>query len=68
MVEAHGPDFSESRKAQTDQLIRAHMRQEAVPALSIAIVAGGRIAYAKGFGWANLEDSTRVATSTLFTR
>jgi serine beta-lactamase-like protein LACTB len=53
-------------RAITDRLVRAYMRDQRVPGASIAIVVNDSLVYARGFGWANLEDSVPVTTHTLF--
>jgi CubicO group peptidase (beta-lactamase class C family) len=42
------------------------MRDQHVPGASVAIVVDNRVVYARGFGWANLEDSVPVTVRTLF--
>jgi CubicO group peptidase (beta-lactamase class C family) len=59
------PPAAEARAA-TDRLVRAYMRDQRVPGVSIAIVVGDRLVYVRGFGWASLEDSVPVSTQTLF--
>src|SRR5690348_13067407 len=56
----------ERARAATDRLVRAYMRDQHVPGVSVAVVANGRIAYARGYGWANLEDSVPVTPRTRF--
>jgi CubicO group peptidase (beta-lactamase class C family) len=53
-------------RAATDRLVRAYLQDQHVPGASVAIVSGGRLVYARGYGWANLEDSVPVTTRTLF--
>ncbi|MGD1844294.1 MAG: serine hydrolase domain-containing protein [Salibacteraceae bacterium] len=43
------------------------MAQDHIPGVSIAFVDGGQLAWTRHYGYANLEDSTRVASSTVFT-
>ena len=55
-----------SARAATDRLIRAYMRDQHVPGASVAVVSGGRLVYARGYGWADLEDSVPVTPRTRF--
>ena len=49
-----------------DSAVLAYMVANHIPGLSIAIAARGGIAYARGYGLANLEDSVAVSTRTVF--
>jgi serine beta-lactamase-like protein LACTB len=53
-------------RAATDRLVRAYMWEQRVPGASIAVVVNDSLVYARGFGWANLEDSVPVTRQTLF--
>jgi CubicO group peptidase (beta-lactamase class C family) len=57
---------SERARSATDRLVRAYMREQHVPGVSVAVVSRGRIAYTRGYGWANLEDSVPVTPHTRF--
>ena len=46
--------------------IRDRMKQYGVPGLSLAVVADGRIAWAKGYGVADIRSNRAVTTDTLF--
>ncbi|MEQ6123695.1 serine hydrolase domain-containing protein [Pseudotenacibaculum sp. MALMAid0570] len=46
--------------------IYKRMEHYKVPGVSIAVVENGKIKWAKGYGYANTKDSTKVNTETLF--
>jgi CubicO group peptidase (beta-lactamase class C family) len=46
--------------------IRDRMRQYGVPGLSVAVIADGHIAWAKGYGVADTRSNRAVTTDTLF--
>jgi CubicO group peptidase (beta-lactamase class C family) len=48
------------------QIVRAHLTEQNLPGLSVAVGAGGEIAWAEGFGWADLESRVPVAPDTRF--
>ena len=48
------------------QRIELNREQHQIPGVSIAVIDNGEIAWAKGFGWADLENSRPVTTKTLF--
>lgn len=52
--------------APLDSLIRGELERSGTPGASVAVVANGRLVFAKGFGVANVETGTRVTTETLF--
>ncbi len=49
-----------------DSLITARLTATGTPGASVAVVAGGQLVYAKGFGVANVESGERVTAETLF--
>ena len=55
------PDFTP-----LDSLVRAELARTGTPGASVAVVANGRIAYAKGFGIADVERGDPVTAETLF--
>ncbi len=57
---------SRNARVETERLVADYMRAEHVPGASVAIVVGDSLAYARGFGWANLEDRVLVTPRTLF--
>ncbi len=48
------------------QVVRATLADQNWPGLSVAVGAGGDIAWAEGFGWANLENKVPVSPETQF--
>lgn len=51
---------------QARQIARADLIEQNLPGLSIAVGIGGDIAWAEGFGWADLEKQTPVTPDTRF--
>ena len=48
------------------QIVRAHLTEHNLPGLSVAVGVGGDIAWAEGFGWADLERRVPVAPNHRF--
>lgn len=48
------------------QLLRAAVVDQHLPGLSVAVGAGGRIAWAEGFGWRDVDSRTAVTPKTRF--
>jgi CubicO group peptidase (beta-lactamase class C family) len=48
------------------QIARAHLVDQNLPGLSVAVGEGSEIVWAEGFGWADLEKKTPVAPETRF--
>src|SRR5688500_8683805 len=48
------------------QIARAGVAEHSLPGLSVAVGVGGEIAWAEGFGWADLETRVPVAPDTQF--
>ena len=53
-------------QAKTDAYIAGEMRAQQIPGLSLAVMAGGRIVLAKGYGLANVELQVPVKPETVF--
>ncbi|HSL72773.1 MAG TPA: serine hydrolase domain-containing protein, partial [Longimicrobiales bacterium] len=49
-----------------DQFVRAEMERQHITGLSLAIVKGGRVVHARGFGWADREQQIAVTPETVF--
>src|SRR2546423_11255692 len=49
-----------------EALIRVEMAQSKIPGLSVAIVNGQQMSYAKGFGLADLEDAAPAKATTVY--
>ena len=48
------------------QVMRTGLAEQNVPGLSVAVGADGRVVWAEGFGWADLESQERVTPGTRF--
>jgi serine beta-lactamase-like protein LACTB, mitochondrial len=51
---------------QGQQIARASLTEYSLPGLSVAVGAGGKIVWAEGFGWADLEKRVPVKPDTRF--
>ena len=49
-----------------DGYVETSMARQKIPGVAVAIVEGGRIKYAKGFGYANVEHKVPVTVDTIF--
>lgn len=49
-----------------DQVVRAASGQEKAPGVAIAVQRDGKLVYSKGFGYADLEQDTKIKPSTIF--
>jgi D-alanyl-D-alanine carboxypeptidase len=56
----------QSRAAKVDAFVRGQMTENHIPGLSLAVVQGGKVVFAKGYGIANLELSAPVTERTVF--
>jgi len=52
--------------ARIEEAVRAEMTAQRIPGVSVAVVRGGEIKYAKGFGLANVEHNVPVRPETVF--
>lgn len=52
--------------AATTEFIRHEMADKGIPGISIALVEGDRPVWARGFGWARIEDSTPATAETIY--
>ena len=52
--------------ASYDQVIPALMRKHAIPGGAVAVVRDGKLIYARGFGYADVENGTPVPPDALF--
>jgi CubicO group peptidase (beta-lactamase class C family) len=48
------------------QIARASFTEHSLPGLSVAVGAGGKIVWAEGFGWADIENRVPVSPDTRF--
>ena len=58
--------IQDERTERISQAIRETMRKEGIPGLSIAIIDGGRLVWAQGFGWRDVEHRLPVDVDTQF--
>jgi len=58
---AHAADL-----AAIDRAVRAELAATHTPGAAVAVIADGRVVYAKGFGLANVDTGAKVTPSTLF--
>ncbi len=49
-----------------DDIIKAEMRRQHIPGLSVAVVLGGKVIKEAGYGLANVEHGVRVTPDTVF--
>lgn len=49
-----------------DEFIKAEMQKQKIPGVSLAVVRGGQLIYAKGYGFANVEHQVPVKPETIF--
>lgn len=52
--------------AQAREIARAGLAEQNLPGLSVAVGVGGELVWSEGFGWADLDDKTRVDPTTRF--
>lgn len=61
-----GPAGPENLETLFDDLLARQLKEYAIPGATVAVVQGGRLVFAKGYGYANLERRTpMVADQTL---
>jgi CubicO group peptidase (beta-lactamase class C family) len=60
------PGRVEQAVAQLDGLADGIMRHSGIPGMSVAVVHGGKVVYAKGFGVRRAGDAARVDADTVF--
>ncbi|MEX0867401.1 MAG: serine hydrolase domain-containing protein, partial [Pirellulales bacterium] len=49
-----------------DRMLRSFVREQQVPGAALAVSRHGKLVYARGFGYANVEQQTPVAPDALF--
>src|SRR5688500_5200068 len=52
--------------AKIDEFIKTEMQKQKIPGVSLAVIRDGQIAYAKGYGFANVEHQVQVKPETIF--
>lgn len=55
-----------TKRARIDSMVTAYMRARHIPGASVAIAEDGRVAYARAYGFADLENHVPATTSTRF--
>ena len=55
-----------ARADEVDEYVRAAMRERHIPGAAIAVVRGGRIVKAEGYGLANVELNVPATKETVF--
>lgn len=53
-------------QAQIDEIINREMQERKIPGLQIAAIQKGKIVFSKSYGLANLQDSVRVDSKSIF--
>jgi CubicO group peptidase (beta-lactamase class C family) len=56
----------DGRTERIGQVVRETMRKEKVPGISVAVIDHGRLVWAQGFGWRDVEKRLPVDTDTQF--
>ncbi len=56
----------DERTQRIGEVIRDAMRKEGIPGVSVAVIDGGQIAWAQGFGWRDVGKRLPVDTDTQF--
>ena len=51
---------------QTDDYIKAEMRRQNIPGLSLAVLKGGKVVKAEGYGWANIKLKIAARPETVY--
>ena len=65
MDSAPAPEYAAAVKRARD-LVRAAIVEQNLPGVSVAVGAGGRIVWAEGFGWRDVDTRTPVTPKTRF--
>src|SRR4051794_17114544 len=62
------PGGAQSRGALAgvDRFLRDEIRRQRIPGLSVAVLRGERVVFARGYGYANLEHRARATDSTVY--
>ena len=58
--------YSSAQADQVDDYVRAEMQQQKIPGLSIAVVRGGEVVKAQGYGLANVELNVAATPETIY--
>lgn len=55
-----------SMKARIDRIVTDELNRQFVPGAQVAVAIGGRVVYARGYGYRDLDDGLRTDASTAF--
>ncbi|MGE5296680.1 MAG: serine hydrolase domain-containing protein, partial [Solirubrobacterales bacterium] len=58
--------IQDERTQRISEVIRNTMRKEDIPGVSVAVIDGGEIVWAQGFGWRDVDKRLAVDTDTQF--
>ncbi|MDP6444263.1 MAG: serine hydrolase domain-containing protein, partial [Pirellulaceae bacterium] len=59
-------DLPDKLVAAIEQRISAEMKRSRIPGLSVAVAVDNKLRYAKGFGWADLENKFAATPDTVY--
>jgi CubicO group peptidase (beta-lactamase class C family) len=64
----YASDFEDrgSEHERVDALVRAEMERQKIPGVAVAIIEGGEVVMARGYGLANVEHRVPVRSDTIF--
>ena len=63
---ASGAALADATLDRVDAAVRSEMEKQKVPGVSIAVVRGGEVLVAKGYGLANVEHQVQLKPETIF--
>jgi CubicO group peptidase (beta-lactamase class C family) len=63
---AGAPAQARDPLAAIDRYLKDELRRQRVPGFSVAVVRNGRLLFARGYGYANLEHRVRATDSTIY--
>lgn len=66
LLGAEAARCAQTDTAALDHIVTDAMREQLIPAITVAIATGDRLVYSKAFGNADLENSVPATTETLF--
>ena len=66
VAQAEQPTYQSAGDPQLDAVVEKALRRHHVPGASVAVMANGTVAWAKGYGVANLAEGTAVTPDTVF--
>jgi CubicO group peptidase (beta-lactamase class C family) len=63
---SRAPAQGDRSLAAVDRFLRSELRRQNIPGFSVAVVRDGRLVFARGYGWANLEQHVPATDSTVY--